>query len=601
MREMIRPALIPVFILCASLCAAQTPPTPQQPARDTSAQKAALPTASISGHIAGADNGRPVKRARILATAPELQGSRAAMTDDSGNFQLTELPAGRYTITVSKTGYIALSYGQRRPLQAGTPLQIADGQQIKGIDFSLPRGGAIAGRILDEDGEAMVGATVRVMRYQYMQGDRRLVPVVTAMSDDKGNYRAWNLLPGDYYVSATARGAGILPGIAVLDQLVQAAGRGGGGGRGGGIQGGGRFGGGGPGNAFAQGQDDQEAVAYAPTYFPGVGSIAEAKPVTVGVSQEVLDVTFGLQLVRTSRVSGHVLSAGGTPAYAGTISLNPDGAGTGGRGQIGTTYGGRIEWDGGFTIANVPPGHYTLRATGARDDVPQFAQQPLTTGGADIADLVIALSTGATLNGTLTFQSASSPPDVTSVRITAPPADANGFFANAAGRVDKTGHFTMDGVPAGARFVRASGARGWTLKSVLIGGRDVIDTPLEVHSGQAVNDITLVFTDKLTQISGTVTNEQGAPVTDYTVLAFPTDATLWRPQSRQIMTTRPDQNGKYQLHGLPPGDYYLATVDPAVQGEWFEPAFLDQQRPGAIKLTLSDGDVKTQDLHVTSR
>jgi Carboxypeptidase regulatory-like domain len=602
---MVRRTLLSLVVLAwTSLSFAQAPPAqqpPQQPARDTSAQKAALPTASIVGRVVGAENGRPVKRARILATAPELQGSRAVMTDDSGNFEITALPAGRYTITVSKTGYISLSYGQRRPLQAGTPLQVADGQQIKGIDFSLPRGGAIAGRILDEDGEAMVGASVRVMRYQYMQGDRRLVPVATGMSDDKGNYRVWNLLPGDYYVSATARGAGLLPGIAVLDQVAQAAGRlgGAGGGRGAGANfGGGR--GGALATLFGQGQDDQEPVAYAPTFFPGVGSIAEAKAVTVGISQEVLDISFSLQLVRTSRISGHVMSASGTPTYGGTISLTPEGAGTAGRGQIGTTYGGRIDWDGSFTIANVPPGRFTLRATGARDDVPQFAQQPLSVGG-DVTDLVVALATGASISGTLSFPSASSPPDPTTIRITAPPADPDGFYANGAGRVDKTGRFAMDGIPSGPRFIRANGARGWTLKSVLIGGRDVIDTPVVVQSGQAIGDITLVFTDKMTQVSGVVTNDQNAPVSEYTVLAFPTDATLWRPQSRQIMTTRPDQNGKYQLRGLPPGEYYMATVDPAVQGEWFEPAFLDQQRPGAIRITLSDGDVKTQDFKVLQR
>src|SRR5947207_1955013 len=82
-------------------------------------------------------------------------------------FVLTELPAGRYTLTVSKSGFVSLSYGQRRPLQAGTPLQLADGEQLKGIQFQLPRGGVIAGRVLDEDGEPMAGAMVRVMRYQY--------------------------------------------------------------------------------------------------------------------------------------------------------------------------------------------------------------------------------------------------------------------------------------------------------------------------------------------------------------------------------------------------------------------------------------------------
>ena len=81
------------------------------------------------------------------------------------------------------------------------------------------------------------------------------------------------------------------------------------------------------------------------------------------------------------------------------------------------------------------------------------------------------------------------------------------------------------------------------------------------------------------------------------MLAFPTDPSLWRPQARQIMTARPDQNGKFQIRGLPPGEYYLATVDPAEQGEWFEPAFLDEHRAGAARVTLGDGDVKTQDFN----
>ena len=185
---------IRVVLAGASLARAQTPPAQQQPgARHAGASRrdAPPPPAGISGRVVGADNGKPVKRARVLVTAAELPGGRGVLTDDNGVFELTELPAGRYTLTVSKTGFVALSYGQRRPLQAGTPLQLADGQQMKGIDFRLPRGGAIAGRVLDEDGEPMPGATVRVMRYQYQQGDRRLVPVVTAQTDDKGSYRVW--------------------------------------------------------------------------------------------------------------------------------------------------------------------------------------------------------------------------------------------------------------------------------------------------------------------------------------------------------------------------------------------------------------------------
>src|SRR3954469_22208332 len=183
----------------------------QQPARDTPAQAKGAPpppAGRISGRVLAADNGRPVKRARVFVSAAELPGGRGMLTDDTGTFDLTELPAGRYTLTVSKSGFVALSYGQRRPLQAGTPLQLADGQQLKGIEFQLPRGSVISGHVLDEDGDAMPGVMVRVMRYQYQQGERRLTPAGNGQTDDKGQYRIWGLMPGDYYINAIARGGG---------------------------------------------------------------------------------------------------------------------------------------------------------------------------------------------------------------------------------------------------------------------------------------------------------------------------------------------------------------------------------------------------------
>jgi hypothetical protein len=127
------------------------PSQPQQSSRDTPAQRDAAveaPKGKIAGRVVAADTGRPVRRARVSVTAPELSEGRGTLTDDSGAFELTELPAGRYTLAVSKTGFVTLSYGQRRPLQAGTPLQLADGQELGGIDFRLPRGSVIAGHVL---------------------------------------------------------------------------------------------------------------------------------------------------------------------------------------------------------------------------------------------------------------------------------------------------------------------------------------------------------------------------------------------------------------------------------------------------------------------
>jgi len=210
------------------------------------------PSGRITGRVLASDNGRPVKRARVFISAAELPGGRGMLTDDGGVFDFTELPAGRYTLTVSKAGFVSLSYGQRRPLQAGTPLQLAESEQLKGIQFQLPRGSVLGGRVLDEDGDAMPGVTVRVMRYQYLQGARSLTPAGSAQTDDKGQYRVWGLMPGDYYVNAVMRGnfgGGFAGGF-------------GGGGFAGPFGPGGRGGGrGGP----APGSTEQEQINYAPT------------------------------------------------------------------------------------------------------------------------------------------------------------------------------------------------------------------------------------------------------------------------------------------------------------------------------------------------
>src|SRR5262245_35724888 len=205
-----------LLALAAGLAAQQQPQSqqprgpqrPQQPSRDTAAlpqDPVPTPTGRLTGRVVAADSGRPVKRARVFVNAAELPGGRGVLTDESGAFDITELPAGRYTVSVSKSGFVSLSYGQRRPLQAGTPLQLGDGQQLKGVDFQLPRGSVIGGHIMDEDGEPMAGVMVRVMRYQYLQGDRRLTPAGAGQTDDRGTYRVWGLMPGDYYVNAIAR------------------------------------------------------------------------------------------------------------------------------------------------------------------------------------------------------------------------------------------------------------------------------------------------------------------------------------------------------------------------------------------------------------
>src|SRR5437899_11040597 len=110
--DMVRPIAITAAALAALLIlAAERPHSAQalqQPPRDTSASRAnpTPPSAKIAGTVVTADTGKPVKRARVLATAVELAGGRAALTDERGSYELTDLPPGRYSIAGAKCSFI---------------------------------------------------------------------------------------------------------------------------------------------------------------------------------------------------------------------------------------------------------------------------------------------------------------------------------------------------------------------------------------------------------------------------------------------------------------------------------------------------------------
>ena len=101
----------------------------QQPARDAPARgqaPAQAPTARITGRVLDAVTGRPMKMVTVRLVSES--GGRAGQTDEAGVFDFTNLAAGRYNVRVMKPGYVSLAYGQRRPLQPGTPLQLDAGQ-----------------------------------------------------------------------------------------------------------------------------------------------------------------------------------------------------------------------------------------------------------------------------------------------------------------------------------------------------------------------------------------------------------------------------------------------------------------------------------------
>ena len=557
-----------------------------QPARDTSALDPTTGLAALSGRVLRGDTGAAVKRAIVRLAGQDTRDRRTVQTDDNGRYQFTDLQAGRYTVTVSKAGFITLAYGQKHPRQPALPIQVDAGRPLVNVNIALPRGSVITGQVVDEDGEPMTRALVQVLRYVYRQGLRQIEPAGTDQTDDRGQYRVFDLEPGEYFVSVT------------LPRRRGGIGAGGPGGRG---ARGGRGGRGGGGFFGAFDVEDPNATGLAPSYYPGVTMLREAVPLTLGLSQEMAGVNFAAQLVRMARVGGMVFGPDGSPARGTQVLLTS--SEVMGR-RPGSMLAGRVDRDGYFEVTNVPPGSYTVQALsgrGRRDSEPVFASLKIAVDGQDITDLTMMLRHGAEISGMLTFDGTQlpDPSDLERLLVTTSPINPTPFEQRGGSNagVEPDGSFVLSDIGGGPRLIRMNRLPdGLQLKAVYLEGQDVIDAPRDFAAGQSIAGVTLVLTDQITELAGMVHDDRGDAVTEFTVIAFPTDERLWQPQSRHIMASRPDQNAQYRMRGLPPGDYLLSVVEVVQQGEWFDPRLLADLRRRAARVTLRDGEHKSLNL-----
>jgi len=511
-------------------------------------------TASIRGLVTSADTNSPVRRAQVRATSADTRSARLSTTDADGRFELRDLPAGRWTISATKGGFVTQQFGQRHPFESVEPIDLADGQRFT-ANFTLSRGSAITGRVSDEFGDPITGARVQVLRSQAQQGRRRLVPTANgAQTDDTGAFRVFGLAPGEYYVAASLQAA--------------------------------------------PADSSTNPVSYAPTYFPGTGNIADAQRITLTLGTEQSGINFVLQPVRAVRVSGTVVDSNGAPTQA-LLNLTPAVFGDDGGLQLGNP--ARVLPDGSFTILNVVPGEYVLTVNGRPNGnaTPEVASMPVTVGNDDLAGVSIATSKGGTIRGTIVADN-NAKVATTNIQVSVQalrPAPGN-FQPRT--QVSSAGTFELNGL-IGAQVLRVDRLPdGWTVKSIRANGRDITDTALEFRGAEAAT-VQVVLTNRISEVSGAV-KANGQPVTSASVVLFPEDAAQWVFPSRRVRMVRVDQTGVFHAQSLPPGERYLAVaVDYLEQGEFQDPLFLERMRGRATAFSLTDGENKNVDLTLVER
>jgi protocatechuate 3,4-dioxygenase beta subunit len=521
---------------------------PQQPARDA-ARPAATRGAAISGRVSGADGTTPLRRAIVRLSSPALPRRLTVRADPQGRYAFPDLPAGRYTVSASKPGYLALEYGQRRPFEPGRRIELAGAERLTRVDFQLPASSAITGVVIDDAGERVSQMWVMAARQAYRNGRRTPLPAVTTVTNDIGEFRLAGLAPGDYYIVTRQR-----------DGRVDAL--------------------------------SDEAFGYGTMLYPGGSTLASAEPVKVGLGQQVTGVNLAVSASRTAVITGVVVDETGRPMAAQRVTMTdgPDVAGLGG--VLGGT---ETDASGAFRIASVRPGNYSVSASNQE----RSGDVELEVREADVSGVTIVMGSGGTLRGRVAAPAGPPGPKAGLIQLCALTLGA-ARCASRAPRVGPDGAFAWSGV-RGASLVRAYGMpAGWWLKAVLQGERDITDVPLPIKHGDVVGGLEIVFDDKPTVLSGRVADSSGSAVSDYTAIVFPADEARWTPESRFIAAERPDQTGRVRMTGLPPGEYLVAAVEWVEEGQWLDPQFLQRLRPLASKLVLDHGQAATVQLKLVA-
>jgi hypothetical protein len=140
-----------------------------------------------------------------------------------------------------------------------------------------------------------------------------------------------------------------------------------------------------------------------------------------------------------------------------------------------------------------------------------------------------------------------------------------------------------------------SGAR-WLFKSVLLDGRDVTDAGIDFQTARVVESIDIVFTRKITQLSGELRDDRRNVPEEAWVVIFPADESRWLPRSRLIRATRVDKTGAYRMPVTPYDDYLVVGVIGIEEGQWADPDFLRAAKEAADRFSIADGETKVQNL-----
>ena len=599
---------------------------------DESGQPVGGAVVTLSGAPVGAGGSAPTSAA----------STRRALTDGSGRFLLRDLAPGAYSLQATLGGYLPGAYDRRRPDGPSRTLTIESASRLTDVTLRIWRMASLSGTVIDDAGEPAVGASVTVLRRTLLRGRVQLTFGPGEVTDDRGMFRISDIEPGQYAVTVgfitqtvsvpwadgyqdaldSSNAAAISREIAESGAIVTS----------------------GPGIVMGGWQvhalgtplpllgPDGRLLISPTTYFPGVASPAEATLITVQPGEDRMGVNFALPLIASARVSGIVTGPMGPVPNQG-VRLSRADDGPIGLGAVATIAYGTTDAQGRFVLIGVPPGRFELEAYRVRGrvpvvvppprggssavgevqapdraalDTPLFGHVAVSVSSADVANVALVMREGARLTGRVEFDGAAPRPTAERLKqmtFSLSSMNTGQVVPGADTRLDGEGRFETAGHAPGRYLVNvAPPGPQWTLASIISGGVNLVAQPLTIGDDD-IRDVVVTFTDRATELTGTVRPAVPGGELDASILVFPVDFQKWLATGivpGRTATTRTDRVGAFSVRLGVPGEYFVIALPPDVAPDLDATALAAWSRQ-ASRVTVAPGASAKVDLTVTRR
>ena len=519
---------------------------------------------TIHGRAIYQDTERPIRRARVvLLPAEGMLQSHSSVTDIQGEFTFKNIPAGVYQVVVDSPGNL---YGFPHRDQKRKPTEVTvDGTSSAEVVVRADHGGAITGKISYPDGEPAVGAQINVFVKEGQRWSHAPIIPNSSQTDDRGIYRIYSLQPGEYVVSVIEQSLIIEERESGSMQTV--------------------------GNKSLN-----------PYFYADASNFKGARIIQVEAGREVSNVNITLAERATYKVAGTIV-AGGKPLAGAYLRLGPRDEGLSGPTLV-RPYGipARADKDGQWVFPEVPDGTYEIeldstadqfneRSQDGNESRSKFIRQPLrvSVAGGDVSDLIISLSLGGRISGSIIVEGDKPLPRSLDVFSTLLRSDRSEYTAS--GRVDaqSKGAFLIQGVAAGENTLKVNVWNGgYYAKSITWNSRDLLRQPLKIPEGGELKDVRIILSAEVGRLAGhLISGEDKKPLSGTPLMLVPADEMRWA-RIDSFLFAFADKQGAFKVTG-PPGEYIL-LVQPPRENQISPFEYVRTHAPTGTRVTLKTGE-----------